>query len=342
MNLPGSDLPYAHGGAPLRGTLRATHEDFYVDEELGFAADGAGEHVLLRVEKAGANTDWVAREIAKFAGVDAGAVSYAGMKDRHAVTRQTFSVHLPGKREEPEWPSLAHAEFRVLEARRHSRKLQRGALKSNFFRLVVRNMSGDRDEAERVLAAIAAEGVPNYFGEQRFGREGGNVARARAMFAGRRVQRHERSLLLSAARSQLFNAVLAQRVERDDWNRPLAGDVWMLDGTQSIFGPEPLTDEIEARLDSGDISPTGPLWGSGLPRSADAAAEIELAAATAHADLAQGLVQADLRQERRALVLRPGELSHAWLSSADLQLEFRLRSGSYATVVVREILINAP
>lgn len=334
------DLPFAHGGPPLCGTLRATHADFFVDEELGFTADGAGEHVFVRVEKDGANTDWVARELAKFAGIDAGAVSYAGMKDRHAVTRQTFSLHLPGKRDEPDWMALVHPEFRVLEARRHSRKLQRGALKSNFFRLVVRNVSGERERAESVLADIARHGVPNYFGEQRFGREGGNVARARAMFAGRRVQRHERSLLLSAARSQLFNAVLAQRVECGDWNRPVAGDVWMLDGTQSIFGPEPVSDELAARVASGDISPTGPLWGSGVPRSAAAVADIEMAAAAAHADLAAGLVQADMRQERRALVLRPVELSHAWLASDALQLEFRLRSGSYATVVIREVIAD--
>jgi len=336
-----TELPFAHGGPPLRGTLRATHADFFVDEELGFAADGAGEHVFVRVEKNGANTDWVARELAKFAGIDAGAVSYAGMKDRHAVTRQTFSLHLPGKREEPDWLALVHHEFHVVEARRHSRKLQRGALKSNFFRLVVRNVNGDRERAEHVLAAIARDGVPNFFGEQRFGREGGNVARARAMFAGRRVQRHERSLLLSAARSQLFNAVLAQRVERGDWNRAIEGDVWMLAGTQSIFGPEPASPELDARVASGDISPTGPLWGSGVPRSAGVAAEIETAAAAAHADLAAGLVHADMRQERRALVLRLDELRHMWLPGDDLQLEFRLRSGSYATVVIRELLADA-
>ena len=340
MTSAATELPFAHGGPPLRGTLRATHEDFFVDEELGFAVDGAGEHVFVRVEKNGANTDWVGRELAKYAGIDAGAVSYAGMKDRHGVTRQTFSLHLPGKREEPDWTAFIHPEFRVLEARRHGRKLQRGALKSNFFRIVVRNVSGDREHAERVLADITRHGVPNFFGEQRFGREGGNVARARAMFAGRRVQRHERSLLLSAARSQLFNAVLAQRVERGDWNRAIEGDVWMLDGTQSIFGPEALTDELMARVASGDISPTGPLWGSGVPRSAATAAEIELAAAASYADLATGLVQADMRQERRALVLRPAELRHAWLASDVLQLEFRLRSGSYATVVIREVLAD--
>ena len=141
------DLPYAYGGPPLRGTLRATPEDFFVDEDLGFEPDGAGEHVFVRVEKRGANTEWVARELARFAGVGPDAVSYAGMKDRHAVTRQTFSLHLPGK-PDPDWSTLEHAEFRVLDSARHSRKLKRGALKGNAFQIVLRDVTGDRGAAD--------------------------------------------------------------------------------------------------------------------------------------------------------------------------------------------------
>lgn len=340
MNESPNDLPFAHGGPPLRGVLRASPEDFFVDEELGFAPDGVGEHVFVRVEKRGANTDWVARELARVAAVDPAAVSYAGLKDRHAVTRQTFSLHLPGKRAEPDWAALDHAEFRVLAAQRNSRKLQRGALESNFFRLVIRNVAGDHAAAESVVRAIAAHGVPNYFGEQRFGREAGNLERARAMFAGRRVQRHERSLLLSAARSQLFNAVLARRVQRGDWNRGLEGEVWALAGTQSIFGPEPLDETLATRCASGDISPTGPLWGEGPLRTTQAVAEIENAIAAAHRDLADGLEKNGLRQARRALLLRPSGMQSGWLAGGDLQLEFRLNSGSYATVILRELVAN--
>jgi len=330
------ELPYAHGGPPLRGVLRASPEDFCVDEDLGFAADGAGEHVFVRVEKRGANTDWVARELAHFAGVAPDAVSYAGMKDRHAVTRQTFSVHLPGKGE-PDWSSLQHAEFRVLEATRHSRKLKRGALRGNFFRIVLREVSGDRTAADRILASIVAHGVPNYFGEQRFGRDAANVGKALAMFAGKRVQRHERSLLLSAARSHLFNRVLATRVEHGDWSRPLEGEVWMLAGTHSIFGPEPLTPELLDRHARGDIDPTGPLWGEGELRCADAVKDLESAIGAEHAQLVAGLAKNGLRQERRSLVLRPQELTATWLSDADLEVRFHLQSGAYATVLLREI-----
>jgi tRNA pseudouridine13 synthase len=330
------DLPRAHGGAPLRGILRASPEDFFVDEDLGFAPDGAGEHVFVRVEKRGANTEFVARELARFAGVRAEAVSYAGLKDRHAVTRQTFSIHLPGKTD-PDWPALSHAEFHVLDAVRHSRKLQRGALKGNRFRIVLRDVQGDRDAAEQIVDSIRAQGVPNYFGEQRFGRDAANVEKARAMFQGRRVQRHERSLFLSAARSQLFNAVLAERVEKGNWNRPLDGEVWMLDGTHSIFGPEPLAPELLARHASGDIAPTGPLWGAGELRTRAAVAELENAVANGYAELVAGLAAAGLRQERRSLVLRPRELELRLLSDSGFELSFYLSSGAYATVLLREI-----
>ena len=318
------------------GTLRAVPEDFIVDEDLGFAPDGAGEHVFLRVEKRGANTDWVAKELARFAGVGAEAVSYAGMKDRHAVTRQTFSLHLPGK-PGPDWSGLAHAQYRVIEFARHSRKLKRGALKGNFFQVTLRDVRGDRDAAEMLLKSIAAAGVPNYFGEQRFGREGQNVNRALAMFAGKRVQRHERSLLLSAARSHLFNCVLAARVEGGSWNRTLDGEVWMLGGSHSIFGPEALTPELMERHARGDIDPTGPLWGNGDLRCSGAVAALEQATVSRDPELAAGLVANGLSQERRALTLRPRGLSASWLSDQELQLGFHLGSGAYATTLLREI-----
>lgn len=330
------DLPRAFGGAPLSGVLRTTPEDFFVDEDLGFAPDGAGEHVFVRVEKRGANTDFVAKELARFAGIRPEAVSYAGLKDRHAVTRQTFSIHLPGKAD-PNWSALSHAEFRVLEAVRHGRKLQRGALKGNRFRIVLRDVEGDHDVAERIVESIRSQGVPNYFGEQRFGREAANVGKALAMFKGRHVQRHERSLLLSAARSQLFNTVLAERVERGNWNRPLDGEVWMLAGTHSIFGPEPLTPELRARLDHGDIAPTGPMWGAGELRTRDVVAELENAVVLRFPELAAGLAANGLRQERRSLVLHPRELAIRWLRETGTELSFYLNSGAYATVLLREI-----
>src|SRR5690348_8106905 len=149
------ELPYAHGGPPLTARLRAVPDDFLVEEILGYDADGAGEHALLWVEKRGANTDWVARELARFAGVPPVAVGYAGLKDRHAITRQAFSVQLAGK-PDPDWSAFPHPEVKVLAATRHSRKLKRGALRGNRFVLVLREPQGDRAVAEQVLTEVAA------------------------------------------------------------------------------------------------------------------------------------------------------------------------------------------
>jgi len=331
-----SELPHAFGTPPLTARLRATPEDFQVEEILGYDADGTGEHALLWVQKRGANTDWVARELAKFAGVPPVAVGYAGLKDRHAVTRQAFSVQLPGKGD-PDWSAFPHADVSVLAATRHSRKLKRGALRGNRFVLVLRDVQGDREAAERVLGQIAARGVPNYFGEQRFGREGGNVAQARGMFAGQRVDRSKRSFLLSAARSHIFNGVLAARVERDAWDRPLDGEIWSLAGSRSWFGPEPFNDALADRLARADIHPSGPLWGQGEPPTQGEAGALERAIAAADADLASGLAAARMDQERRPLRLLPQNLQHRWLADDALELSFELPAGAYATVVVREL-----
>jgi tRNA pseudouridine13 synthase len=335
MSDGGDGLPYAHGGPSLRGMLRASPEDFFVDEDLGFEPEGSGEHAFVRVEKRAANTEWIARQLARHAGVEPRAVSFAGMKDRHAVARQTFSVHLPGKAD-PDWNALDGSELRILGVARHRRKLQRGALRGNAFRLVLRDVAGDIAAAALTADAIRDRGVPNYFGEQRFGREGGNVEQARAMFAGRRVQRHERGLLLSAARAHVFNGVLAERVRRGSWNVAVDGDVWMLAGTQSIFGPEPVSDVLRERLAAGDIAPTGPMWGRGDLRTQGAAAHIEAAVAAQYEDFARGLEAAGLAQERRALVLQCPDFAFVPLSDSAIEVSFRLGKGSYATAVLRE------
>lgn len=342
MNTPdagsdaGRELPWAHAGPPLRARFKVEVEDFEVDELLGFEPTGEGEHAFLRIEKRGANTAWIAGRLARIAGVPPMAVGYAGLKDRHGVARQHFTVHLPGQGE-PDWSLLAADGARVLLATRHRRKLPRGALAGNRFRIVLRGIQGDAEAAQSRLAAIAAEGVPNYFGEQRFGRAGGNVAAARAMFAGRRVERAQRSILLSAARSHLFNTLLALRVQDGSWNRASEGDVFQLDGRGSVFGPEPLDEVLRQRVAAGEIHPTGPLWGSGTLRCSAAVAAREAAVASAEPELAAGLVAAGMAQERRALRLRVKSLAADWLAPDQLVLGFELPAGTYATVVLREL-----
>lgn len=335
MNAP---LPQAHGDPVLRARMRATPEDFRVEELDAFQATGSGEHLLLTIEKRAANTAFIAARLAQWAGVPLMAVSYAGLKDRHAVTRQRFSVHLPG-RDAPDLSALESSELHVVAGTRHARKLPRGALAGNRFAIVLREIEGDHAAIEERLRAIAAHGVPNYFGEQRFGRFGDNVAQAQAMFAGRRVAREKRTLLLSAARSDLFNRVLAARVLAGTWNRGLAGEVWMLDGTRSVFGPEPMSAALAQRLEDFDIHPTGPLWGRGMLRSEDEARALE-EAILGDDDLAalrRGLETAGLNQERRATRLRPQEPAWTWLDPQALELRFSLPPGTYATTLLAEL-----
>ena len=333
-----SEPARAHGASVLTARIRVSAEDFFVEELPAFEASGAGEHLLLTIEKRGMNTAFAAKRIAAWAGVDESAIGQAGMKDRHAVTRQRFTVWLP-KKVAPDFDALQSDDLRVLDHAWHARKLPRGALAGNRFVLVLRDVEGQRDAIDARLQAIATQGVPNYFGEQRFGRGGNNVQQAVAMFAGRRVKREERSMLLSAARSELFNRVLAARVEAGTWNSALDGEVWMLDGSRSVFGPEALTDESQARLDAFDIHPTGPLWGEGELRSGDVAREVELAAMQGDSAtrLRNGLERAGLKQERRALRLQPSELRWQWLDDAALELRFALPPGCYATTVLREL-----
>jgi tRNA pseudouridine13 synthase len=331
-------LARAHGAPTLRARMRAVPEDFIVEEIDAFAPSGSGEHLLLTVRKRGMNTAFAAKRIAQWAGVAESAIGYAGLKDRHALTTQRLSVWLP-KKVAPDIAALQSDELQVLEHAWHSRKLPRGALAGNRFELTLREVVGDRAAIEARLRAIAECGVPNYFGEQRFGRGGDNLGKALAMFAGRRVKREERTHLLSAARSELFNRALAARVADGSWNRGLDGEVWMLDGSRSVFGPEPWSEALAARLDEFDIHPSGPLWGRGELRSQDAARTLELAAVAAGDGpaLCAGLEQAGLAQERRALRLRPNELIFEFPERESLRLRFSLPPGCYATTVLAEL-----
>jgi len=336
MNM--NDIPLAYGAPVLSARMRSVPEDFQVDELPAFEASGEGEHLLLDIRKRGANTVAVAKQLAQWAGVPEMGVSYAGQKDRHAVTTQRFSVHLP-KRVAPDLALLESDEIHVLASTWHNRKLQRGALAGNRFKLVLREVQGEPAAIDERLQLIAARGLPNWFGEQRFGRDGGNVPAALQMFAGRRVRKDQRSMLLSAARSALFNRVLAARVEQGCWDVALDGEVWMLDGSRSVFGPEPMSDALAERLARFDIHPSAPLWGAGELRSSGAALALEQAAlADAQAlALRAGLEQAGLKQERRALRLRPALMQHAWLADDVLELSFALPPGCYATAVLHEL-----
>lgn len=333
---------HAFGQPPATGRLRATAEDFAVDEDLGFAPDGAGEHVLLRVRKRGANTDWAARRIAALAQVSPRDVGYAGLKDRNAVTTQWFSVGLAG-RPEPDWGALAAEGLEVLEAARHGRKLRRGGLSGNRFGLVLRGLAGDRDAVAARLEQAAERGVPNYFGQQRFGRDGGNLQLAGALFAGRLRERnrHKRGLYLSAARSFLFNEVLSRRVADGTWDRAVTGEVLVLEGSRSFFRVDAVDAETGDRVARGDCHPSGPLWGRGETPAGGEAAALEAEVLAPYAEARAGLEAAGMKQERRALRLPVAGLEWAFEGTDALRLAFSLPAGAYATSVVRELAVVA-
>lgn len=259
-----TELPhwaYAYGEPAAHGVLRSLPEDFVVEEDLGYVPDGRGDHVLLSIRKRETNTEWLARELAAFAGIRPVDVGFAGLKDRHAVTTQWFSLHLRGA--EPDWSRFPCADAQILDVRRHRRKLQRGELRGNRFRLVVRQLDGDIAALDARLQRVKEEGVPNYFGAQRFGIGGGNLAEAEALFAGRSEvrDRHKRGLYISAARSLLFNAVLSARVAAGNWQTPLAGEVVQIGDTQSLVSCDEPTPAICERLARGELHLTGPMWG---------------------------------------------------------------------------------
>jgi tRNA pseudouridine13 synthase len=336
--------PPAAWGEPLgSGILRSTPEDFEVDEILGFAAAGVGPHALLRVRKRGANTEWVARELARAAGVKPFEVGFAGMKDRNAVTTQHFTVPR-GKRAAEEFTGMTGEGFEVIGAAAHQRKLPRGALEGNRFLITVRGLACDAAQLAERLQRLAAGGVPNYFGEQRFGREAGNLEQvlAAAQAAPRRQSRGrgDAGFMLSAARSVIFNAILAERVRRGDWNRLAAGDVANLDGRGSVFAVDHVDTELEQRCTSLDLHPTAPLAGLGESLATGEILALEDAVCARFPEALSVIHAEEMKPERRALRIRVRELDHEY-SGDTLRVRFALSAGSFATTVLREIIAHA-
>ena len=333
-----AELPFAFGGPCCRAILRSEPEDFQVDEVTLVDPDGKGEHVLLWIEKRDTNTDWVAGLLARHAGVPRVDVSYAGKKDRRALTRQWFSVRMAA-RPEPDWKVLESSEIRVLSSVRHSRKLKTGALRGNRFVIRARGLQGDSAQLLERLQHLAQYGMPNYFGEQRFGRENSNLGGALSMFtnSARRLSRQKRGLYLSAARSLLFNRVLSSRVAAGNWNQPLAGERLMLDASRNSFMPDRIDAEILRRISDMDIHPSGPLWGRGNLQVDGDVAELEREALASLGEFREGVERSGMKQERRALRARVGDLDWS-LSGDDLELRFYLPKGSYATAMLRECL----
>jgi len=338
----GLQLPTAFGEAPASGRLRVTPEDFRVEEILGFEPDGTGAHAMLFVEKRGANTGWVASQLARALRVAVRDVGWSGQKDRNAVTRQAFTLPWPAN--VPLDACLGHVGegYRVLGASRHGRKLRPGSHRANRFEIRLRDLACDGTGLASRLQQIVEQGVPDYFGPQRFGRAGSNLVRAREWAAGASAPRDrgQRGFALSAARSAVFNAVLAARVEQGSWNRLLPGEAVMLDGKRSFFRSDGIDAELSARCAAMDVHPSGPVWGRGDSPATGEALEVEAGIVASEPALC-GLLEAQgLEHERHSLRLPVRSL--AWSIDGDvLTLSFELPRGAFATAVLHEIVRDA-
>ncbi len=332
--------PRAWGDPAASARIRCRPEDFRVSEELGFDPSGEGEHVFLFLQKRNLNSLELVQRLAALSGVPERDIGLSGLKDRNAVTRQWFSVGMAG-RQEPDWQALeADGDVQLLERARHSRKLRRGVHRSNRFSLVLRGVSGDREDLERRLQLVRQQGAPNYFGEQRFGRNGATLEQALRWARGgrRRQTRARRSLYLSALRSFLFNTALAARVTAGDWNSISAGDVCILNGTRSLFACGSVDDELRARVGSGDVHPGLPLWGRGVSPASPERALQQRESLAEHRDLCEFLEGEGLELSWRSTRLLADDFCWQFCDDGDLQLDFALGAGAYATALLAELV----
>jgi len=268
---------------------------------------GEGDHLWLLISKKDQNTSWVAGILAKLAGIKRNDVGYCGMKDRYAITTQWFSLHVPSR--DLDLGTLIHSDFTILRTARHHKKLRRGMHQGNRFKIVLKEFEVEKKSFDDRMKLISRHGVPNYFGEQRFGHQGNNLHEVQKLIMADKLKgnRHGTGLYLSAARSWLFNLVLARQIDNADGS---------LDRLQEY---------------------TGPLWGRGRSSADRKAASVEEQVLKDWQDWCYALEHAGLKQERRNLILRSDSILFDWIEPNQLSLEFSLLRGCFATVLLREI-----
>ena len=365
-----ADLPQPMKPPIKQALYKAKPEDFVVNERLEVDFTGEGEHLWLHIKKSGINTAYLAKLLSEWADIPLRDVGYSGLKDRQALTTQWFSLRLP-KKQKPDSDFAPvdikeHETVKIIAEHWHNKKLNRGTHNANQFVITLRDIEfakdqtlGDKSSVEQHLQTISKTGVPNYFGPQRFGFGGNNIREALNLFARplkstssakkknkrKSAVREQNSMELSAARSLIFNQILAARVQDGSWNTGLNGEVFNLNGSGSIFASEHMDETLQARLASGDIHPTAVMWGTGNNKVAGEAAELENTVVQQDAllaALATGLEQREVKAQRRALRLPVEDLSWRWADEQDgeqtLVLSFTLTTGSFATSVLASVV----
>lgn len=374
MSLSISHWSRLYGNAVGYADLKQHMQDFIVEEQLGFEPSGAGEHIFLWLEKTNLNTAFVAESLAKFSKLHLRDITYAGRKDKFALTRQWFGVHIANKKE-PNWDDFKLDGAKILKVTRNDRKLRVGVLKGNSFELILRNLRPNIDhdtefDTEPFIKALTHRlelikqyGAPNYYGSQRFGeiristnalepthselatnaqnlRQGGNLALAEKLINGEVIRnRNKRSMAISALRSWFFNEIIHERIEQQRFHKALLGDAMQLSGSNSFFVFEDEAEQaiILKRLAEFDINITAPLWGDGKLHTSKAAKKLELTRAEQFPDIIQTLNALGLKQERRAIRIIPQDFTWQIEDNA-LKMQFSLPAGCFATSIVRELL----
>jgi tRNA pseudouridine13 synthase len=331
------ELPvYPYGAPAISGILKSTPADFQVSEELGFEPGGEGEHCFLLVEKTGLSTPELITRVAQDFSLHPRLVSHSGLKDKHARTSQWLSLHLPGK----SLPARKSAGdgYRILRQARHHRKLRPGTHKCNVFQLCLREVEELPDQTIVQINLLTSRGFANYFGAQRFGRRQDNVKQALLKLQNRRLQRSRKSILVSSLRSYLFNQILTRRIGLGHWEKPLAGDVFMLSGSRSVFTDE-INDDLLARYQQLDISSTASLYGEGRNQMADQAQAIEEQVFAQHEDITACLDRQGAKLQMRALRAVVGDFSYDYdAEKRNLRLNLTLPAGSYVTTMLEHFI----
>ena len=329
------ELAYLKTAPKQTALLKAECADFVVKENLGYSMAGDGEFVAVRVRKTDANTLFVGEKLTQFARISARNMSYAGLKDRRAVTEQWFSLQMPGKTT-PDFGDFQLEGIEILEVTRHNRKIRTGSLDGNYFDILLRNAM-ETDDLKVRLENLSKFGFPNYFTEQRFGRDGHNLTQALRWAKGE-IQvkdRKKRSFYLSAARSEVFNLVVSERFKQGVANRVLSNDIVQLSGSHSWFVADEKEDlnVLQLRLEQGDLQLTAPLIGE----TAQPACSLENDIVQQHQDIVNLMKQERLKPARRPLLMKPKDFNWQF-EETGLRLKFYLPAGSYATALVRELV----
>jgi len=332
-----SSLAYAYGMPTVSGQLKQSPFDFIVTEQLSFEPSGEGEHLFLLIKKTGLNTLDVCERLAKHFHVQPRYIAYAGLKDKNAITTQWFCLPFSIK-SIPDFNGLESESISVLDSVRNTKKLKRGAIKLNKFDIILRNLDGDVSSIESRIQYVKEQGVPNYFGSQRFGRNENNLSNASHLFSGKiKCNSNKKSIYLSAARSFLFNEIVSQRVKDKTWNTLMDGDVATLNASRSFFKVDKVDKELQTRLKQGDIHPSAALWGKGDLTTQFKVKELEEKIIHSNLKFSDGLLKQGLQQGRRAIRLLIPDLDYQ-LNHDSLKIVFSLPSGTYATCVLRQIL----